>query len=115
MQIPSLIPKCQLVSLNQTYCYRCDDYYNFDPVAMSCLPYNETCTDPLCKYCPVPNTTATGCQCISGFAYDLYTESCGINNFGDKCLQIGQVGAQLICYKCDDGFILSNDYGSCIT
>lgn len=115
LQIPSLIHKCELVSLNQSYCYQCADYYYFDPIQLSCLPYNASCTDPLCKYCPVLNTTATGCQCVSGFAYDLFTKSCGINTFGDDCLQIGQYGSQLICYKCADGLILSNDFSSCVT
>ncbi len=55
MKTPSLIPKCKLVSSNQTYCFNCTDYYYWDNVTLTCLPYSQNCPD-LCMYCPVPDS-----------------------------------------------------------
>lgn len=113
MKIPSLIPRCQLVTLNQSYCYQCEEYYYFDAELMSCRPYTS-CTDPNCVYCPAPGSTATGCQCISGLAYDTMMNTCTITPFDDNCLKIQQYGTQLICVECANGLVLSNDYLSCV-
>lgn len=101
------------MSLNQTYCFKCADYYYWDNETLSCLPYTKNCSD-LCLYCPVPNSGSEYCQCQSGFAYDIFSNVCGINPFDDKCLQIGQYGSSMICYKCAEGYVLSANYKSCL-
>lgn len=66
-------------------------------------------------YCPVPGSDSEYCQCKPGFAYDIFTNTCGINPFDDKCLWIGLYGGSMICIQCAQGYILAPNYKGCLS
>ncbi len=38
------MPGCNLITPNQTYCFECGDYYNYDPITGSCTLNTINCT-----------------------------------------------------------------------